>query len=297
MATLQRVTDRGSNAPENIELAVQSIGRSRVKRAVFTAVYTGRKQSKTIDEIAEETGEGRQQVLNAAGRLAQQGILHGEKRGRLTVYRRDPFYQANRSAVLRYLDNPGTIKNLATKRRPEGRGGVTHLQIPVRRNRIRARAITIDEIQSFSQVRGLEVGDHVDLRESRVKDGLLRIIGERGRFKDWGGEQNDFLTDRLLIRGRRRVAAFALKGPGKKGVLTPSRMGKHGDQIQRLARSPAQVLIVQYHGQVADSVREQLDLFAQLKSVWEDRPIWYCIIDGDDTSRLVGAYPTRFQES
>jgi hypothetical protein len=50
-----------------------------------------------------------------------------------------------------------------------------------------------------------------------------------------------------------------------------------------------------YHGQVADSVREQLELFAQLKSVWEDRQIWYCVVDGDDTSRLVAAYSAQFR--
>ena len=84
------------------------------------------------------------------------------------------------------------------------------------------------------------------------------------------------------------------KGPGKSGILTPAKMGKNGDQIQRLARSPAQVLIVQYHGQVSDEVREQLEQFARLKSVWEQRPIWYGIIDGDDTSRLCAAYGSKF---
>jgi hypothetical protein len=292
---LHRVADRGSNAPENIELAVQAIGRSRVKRAVFAAVHKGRKQAKTVDEIAAATREGRQQVLNAAGALAQQGIIQAEKRGRTLAYRRDPFYQANRDTILRFVDNPGSIERLPTKRRPEGRAGIKVLQIPVSRNRIQAKAITIDDIQSFAKVRSVRPGAHVGLRESAIKEGLLRIIGDRGRFKDWGGERNDFLTGKLLIRGRRRVAAFALKGPGISGLLTPARMGTNGDQIQRLAQSPAQVLVVQYHGQVADSVREQVQLFAQLKSVWESRPIWFCIIDGDDTSRLLDAYPAEFK--
>lgn len=293
--TLHRVTDRGSNAAENIELAVQVIGRSRVKRAVFTAVHTGRKQWKTIDELAKETGEGRQQVLDAAGSLAQHGIIHAEKRGRLMTYKRDPFFQANRQKVLRFLDNPASIRKLPTKRRPEGGGeGVTVLHVPVKQNRIQAKAITIDDIQSFSAVRGIRAGAHVGLSEARIKEGLLRILGESGEFKDWGGERNDFLTDKLINCGQRRVAAFALKGPGKKGILTPAMMGKNGDQIQRLAQSPAQVLVVQYHDQVADSVRDQLQLFAQLKSVWEQRVVWYCVIDGQDTSRLVAAYPNLF---
>lgn len=292
--TIQRVTDTGSNAAENMEHAVEVIGRSRIRRAVFTAVHTGRKQSKTVEEIAKETRQSKQAVRDAARLLAQEGIIHAEMQGRLIVYRRIPFYQANRDKVLKYLDNPGSIKKLATKRRPEIRRGITRLQIPVRRNKIQAKAITIDDIQSFAEVRRVQAGEHVSLKESQVKDGLLRVLADRGQFKDWGGERNDFLTDKLMIGGRRRVAAFALKGPGKTGKLTPAKMGKNGDQIQRLAGSPAQVLVVQYYAQIADSVREQLEAFAQLKSVLEDQPIWYCIIDGDDTSRLVGAYQSQF---
>lgn len=293
--TVHRVADRASNAPENIERAVRVIGRSRVRRAVFLAVHSGRKQAKTVDEIATETREGRQQVLNAATKLAQQGVIHPEKRGRVMAYRRDPFYQANRSEIVRFLNNPGALQQVATKRRPATPTGTTLLRVPVQKSRIRAKSVSIDEIQSFARVRGVAPAGHVALRESAIKEGLLRVIGDRGSFKDWGGEQNDFLTDKLVIRGRRVVAAFALKGPGKTGILTPAKMGKNGDQIQRLARSPAQVLVVQYHAQIADSVREQLALFAQLKSVWEDRQIWYSVVDGDDTSRLVVAYPASFR--
>jgi len=265
-----------------------------VKRSVFEAMHCGRKQVKTVDQLASDTGEGRQQVLNAATQLANQDIIHRERNGRSIAYRRDPFYQANCRKILRYVDNPGSIASLPTKRRPRSPAGTTVISVPVRRSRIRAKCITVDEIQSFARVRRVCGGQVVTLRESEVKEGLLRVIGDKGRFQDWGGEQNDFLTDKLQIRGRRRVAAFALKGPGKQGILTPAGMGKNGDQIQRLARSPAEVLIVQYHGQVADSVREQLELFAQLKSVWEDRQIWYGVIAGEDSSRIVAAYPKAF---
>lgn len=291
---LQRVTDKGSNAIENIERAVDVIGRSRIKRAVFVAVHSGRKQTKSVDDIAAETGEGRQQVLNAANRLAQQGLIHSEKQSRMMIYRRDPFYQANRAAVLRYLDNPKALRQLPTKRRPINSSILTVLRVPVQRRLIRAKSVTIDEIQSFAKVRGAVAAGRVKLGESLIKKGLLRVIGERGQFKDWGGERNDFLTSRLIIHGQRRTAAFALKGPAKTGILTPGKMGKNGDQIQRLARSPAEVLVIQYHGQVSDEVREQLETFAQLKSFLEQRTIWYCIIDGDDTSRLVQSYSTQF---
>lgn len=291
---LHHVTDRGSNAPENIEHAVTVIGRSEMRRLVFKAVHTGRKQKKTVDDLAKELGKPRQQVLNAAGQLANQGLVHREKSGRRMLFAKDPFYQANRDKVLRLVKNPDQLKKMPTKRRPQGTQGATILQVPVPKSRIQAKAITLDDITSFEAVRKLDPGEPVTLSEAAIKEGIRRILKVSGEFKDWGGERNDFLTDRLAVRGRNRVAAFALKGPGTKGALSPAKMGKNGDQIQRLAASPAQVLVVQYHGQVSDSVREQLALFAQLKSVWENRPIWYCIIDGDATSRLVAAYPKAF---
>ena len=55
---------------------------------------------------------------------------------------------------------------------------------------------------------------------------MKRIIGETGRFKDWGGETSDLYTTRLRVGGGRKAAAFGFKGKGLTGVLTPARMGK-----------------------------------------------------------------------
>lgn len=71
-------------------------------------------------------------------------------------------------------------------------------------------------------------------------------------------------------------------------------MGKNGDQIQRLVFSPGEAVIIQYHGQVGDYVREQLEKLAQGRSTLEQRPLWYGIIDGQDTRRLIAAYPSAF---
>lgn len=78
------------------------------------------------------------------------------------------------------------------------------------------------------------------------------------------------------------------------GRLTPNKMGKRGDQIQRLFRSPAEVFLVQYWGQIEESVIEQLKLFAVAKSALEGRKIFYGIIDGQDTSRIIKSYPEFF---
>jgi hypothetical protein len=126
------------------------------------------------------------------------------------------------------------------------------------------------------------------------KAGIARIIGEKGKFQDWGGEPNDLYTTKVRFKGRRRAVAFAFKGPGTKGALTPKKLGKNGDQIQRLFLSPADIFLVQYHDQVGQAVYEQMKVFATVCSIREGKQIWYGVVDGDDSNRIMAAYPKKF---
>ena len=103
------------------------------------------------------------------------------------------------------------------------------------------------------------------------------------------------LYDQARHKGARRSIAFAFKGPATTGELAPKKLGKNGDQIQRLFLSPAEVFIAQYHGHMGQAVIEQMKAFASLNSVREGKVIWYGIIDGDDTNRLIAAYPRYFK--
>lgn len=102
-------------------------------------------------------------------------------------------------------------------------------------------------------------------------------------------------TSRIRLAGRRRTVAFAFKGPGKRVVLMPGKTGKNGDQIQRLIRSPAEIFIMQYWSQVGDAVYQQLGLLSQGKASVENRQIWYGVINGQDSARLIKAYPLAFK--
>lgn len=75
----------------------------------------------------------------------------------------------------------------------------------------------------------------------------------------------------------------------------PSKMGKNGDQIQRLFRSSASVFLVQYWGQIDGSIAEQMEKIAIAKSVAEGKRIYWGIIDGEDTKRLIAAYSKWFR--
>ena len=71
-------------------------------------------------------------------------------------------------------------------------------------------------------------------------------------------------------------------------------MGTNGDQIQRLFRAPAEVFLVQYWNTIDESVIEQMKICAIGKSFSEGRKIYFGIIDGRDTARLMLAYPEFF---
>ena len=100
----------------------------------------------------------------------------------------------------------------------------------------RLEQISVDDIDSFVRVRKMKVSGYLSAKvsETAFKKGILKILSQQSVAKDWGGEKNDIHTTYSKLGGKRRAAAFALKGPGTKGKLIPKKMGKNGDQIQRL---------------------------------------------------------------
>ena len=59
----------------------------------------------------------------------------------------------------------------------------------------------------------------------------------------------------------------------------------------------ADVFIVQYWREADESVLEQMRALAMARSVVEGRQVWYCLIDGYDSRRIVEAYPDAFAAS
>jgi len=290
------VSDARSNPADQIAHAVEILGRAKQRIAIFKAVYFGKKRVKTVNEIATVTGLDRIRVLQEGRRLADNQIVRQIRAAGMTAYEKDHFYSAQKKKILRLVQDPIAFARFPTKTRPRAALAKT-VTIRIPRQQIQARYITVDDIDSFFRVRTVRVepSDYTAIPEARFKAGIAKILGESGRFRDWGGERNDLYTNRVRISGGRRSAAFAFKGPGTKGILTPGRMGKNGDQIQRLFKTVASVFIVQYWGQVAESVAEQMEEFAKAKSAVEGTVVFFGIIDGDDSNRLLEAYPKAFR--
>jgi hypothetical protein len=291
------VSDARSNPNDQIAHAVKVLGKSPQRLIVFKAIYRGKKSVKFVNEISQSTGLNNKQVLTAALVLADNEIVKQIRVAGQTGYQKDRFYSRRRGEILRYVRNPRAFSKLPTKAQPKAdkQGNIT---IRFAKNRVLARNITIDDVDSFDKVVGMRVepGAYFPMPELRFKKGVKKILGEVGDFQDWGGERNDLFTTRLRVFGRRMPTAFAFKGKGTKKILTPKKMGKNGDQIQRLFKSAASVFIVQYWGQIHESVVEQMIEFARAKSAIEGLTIYYGVIDGDDSNRLIKAYPSAFSK-
>ena len=180
-----------------------------------------------------------------------------------------------------------------TKRKTTSSNVVT---VKIERTGAKLRRITIDDIRSFSKVMQINPSDHLGdtISENDFKEGVKTILSEKGKFTDWGGEKNDLYTTRLRVSEPRKAAAFAFKGPGTHGILTPKKMGSNADQIQRLFEVDADVFIVQYCRQIGESVINQMEKMAIAKSVYSNQRVWCGVIDGIDSRRLFDAYRESF---
>lgn len=292
------VSDVGSNAEENIAHAAKVIGKSSHRRKVFDAIYTGKRRAKTVSELIKTTRLPHRRVLDAGKRLADNRLVKPTKMDGETAYEKIDFFHSHKRRILSLVDSPAKLKAFATKRNP--RGALRVEQVRLSGERARVQHVTIDEIESLQRVRSVdneepEIGD--ELSETAFKSGLQRLLGEDGRFKDWGGEIADLFTTRFRLQGRRRPVAFALKGPATRGKLTPGKMGQNGDQIQRLFEAPAEVFLIQYCRQVDASVMTQMRQLAMVKSLMMGTRVFYGVVDGKDSRRLVRAYPEAFRAS
>lgn len=153
-------------------------------------------------------------------------------------------------------------------------------------------ALYIDDFEEFSRVNKIEqpasFKEMREIKEKVFKAALGKILRE-STSKDWGGETSDFVTSHLHIDGQRVRAAFLLKGPTKFSPMTVKHLGKNGDQIFRLAKESADVLIVQHCHTIPAAIVETLKAFATQPA----NPRRYCIIDGRDSLRLLEAYDLK----
>lgn len=288
------VSDARSNPNDQIAHAANALRLSVRRKKVFVQIYRGKKKAETATELMKATKLTHVAVLQEGGKLAGLHIVNQIKIDGKTAYEKDPFIATNKKKILALANNPQKFKSYPTKYNQKTSANFGPFRVIVQGAKVQIASVTCDDFDQFSRVKKIKVAPKKVISEKAFKKGILKLIGDKGEFQDWGGEKNDLYTTKLKFKGQRRTVAFAFKGPGMQGTLTPKKMGMNGDQIQRLFLSAAEIFVVQYHSQIDQSVIEQMVAFATMNSVRERKRIWYGVIDGDDTNRLIAAYPKAF---
>lgn len=292
----QIVSNPSADREEKIEHAAKILRDSEQAKAVFELVYRGPKQFKTIDDMRKKLGaDFNENTYRAANRLAAENILEKNTHNGRDAYYKIGFYTHNRDRILRLSKNPKRLKKYPTKRKVSLSGGESTLTF---RTNPQAKQIFIDDIDSFERIRLVKKGDISLVKgfeERKINRGISRILGQPDK-KDWGGERNDIFSTSVKFAGKRIASAFALKGKGTKGALTPKKMGKNGDQISRLFEGTAEVHFVVYNDTVEESIHDSMQAHAISKALGREKTIYFCIVDGSDLARLVGAYPENFAD-
>jgi hypothetical protein len=294
-----QVSDTPSHRRDQIANFAEILRSAPARQKVFEAIYFGKTRTKSVKDIADTTGYTAKRVTMIAKRMAREGMFE-QARERIdgpvqTVYRKIGFVVSNKAKILSLARNNKQLAGYHTKTNPRG-NAVTAVKIRMPFV-VRTHFVTIDDVEQFKKARKIrKIPDTLvpkRLSEQKVKLGILRLLQELKIPKDWGGESNDFFSVKLKIHGKAKRAAFALKGPAKKGTLVPGMMGKNGDQIQRLFNSPAEVFFVQYEDEIGQSVVELMEQLARAKSALNG-PVFFGTIDRDATYRLRLAYPKAF---
>lgn len=299
-----QTSDLPSNFAEQLEYYAQHLTAPQ-RRKVFKEVCKGHKKPRFVSELSAKTGLGIVRVAQEAGKLYDIGLVAKGRSKNPTTGQSETFYEkrpeitVHLPRLLKLAENRKAREELVTKRRPAiskiSGSKIVKVQLP--KALIRVQHITIDEIESFKKVVGTPpmATSLKNLSESAFKKGIQKILGEKGEFKDWGGEKSDLMTTRLVFKGKRIRAAFAFKGPGQPGKLTIAKMGKNGDQGPRLFEEAADIYVVQNWREIDSQVHKFIETLAIAKSVTTSTPIIYCLIDGQDSDRLVRAYSASFR--
>jgi hypothetical protein len=287
---IDNLADLFENAPTRQALAkAVNFGKKRVKSVAELAAKLSSEFKKTV--TAKRVTEIGKPLVNLA--FTQERIVENGRK--TTAYAKLDQHRVREALTL--ANNKKKREEYYTKSRPRIKvvGTTVTIKAPFKP---KVNTVYVDDVKEFQKVRTVKkiptTMSPPRLPEAVVKKGIVKLLGEELDPKDWGGESNDIFTTRVTINGIRKRAAFALKGPAMKGPLVPGKMGKNGDQIQRLFGSPAQVFFVQYEGEIKESVIDLMARLATAKAITE-REVYYGVIDMTDTYRLRLAYPQAFR--
>jgi hypothetical protein len=282
------VSDLLSNLNDQVVNSARLMAGAKQRQSIFEAIYKGQRQEKSVHEIMALTGLTQIRVLNEGKRL---GPLVEKVRGGFRK-KRDlaPHYRK----ILSLARDKDKLNRVPTKVAPKIAGAGLRVRVEFPVAAAKAVPITVEDIDSFSKAKRRVSKRSGSMREEMIKNAFARIFGDSRISKDWGGEKSDFYTTKCRVKAARRATAIAFKGGGTAGKLVPAKMGKNGDQIDRLFDEPAEVFLVVYCGQIEPSIVGQMQAFAIAKKALNGQRVYFGVIDADDLGRIAAGYPEEF---
>lgn len=297
--TIQHTTEFSATSEETIQKIATELAASDRKYKIFKAIYSGGNKPKDAAILSGLTCLSEMVVLQLATPMAHQQYFEVLKHQGRVAYKKYRHINAVKDRILRLARNPTALKKHVSSRTPRS---TVLVQVDSRkRTDIQVREIFIDDVEEFSHVRDLKPADlptltPVRLPEKVFKYGVASILGNKGKFQDWGGEKNDLYSTHVTIGGRRISTAFAFKGPATLPPLRIAKLGKNGDQIPRLFSTTAEAFFVQFEGDIEEAVKDDMLAHAIKKSHETGKEICYGLIALEDSHRLRVRYAARFTE-
>jgi len=230
---------------ETVVRLARHLGRDKNRRAAFNLIY-GRgskpRSKKQIADLLGKAGSG-QVIQNALDDLAKHHlIVRMENKGQVKdgsrwLYGKDASIRANRDIIIKYADDPGAAKKVATKRRPAIEAKLSFVK-PVARTR---KPPAGRSRQSATRVR-LKIALLVTNPDSRasLQTGIeARYIDEGIRLESKAGEVDlkvvlaptlDTLLD-TLNSYRPDVIHFSGHGGGRTLLFDNEKAGNDGGTV------------------------------------------------------------------
>ena len=178
----RHLTDVQSSPKDQITHAAEVIGDSEHRKRVFVAIYEGKQKIKTATEVVRRSRLPRIRVLQEAGVLAGNDIVHKTKVQKELAYEKDEFYSQNKEKVLRLAGNREALDKFPTRLNPRHE---VSIRITLPKNMVKVKEVTIDDIDSFAKVRDVKLPDTsaMPLGEKQFKHGLQKSSKNPVSFK------------------------------------------------------------------------------------------------------------------
>jgi hypothetical protein len=249
MADRTPVVDWSGNYEENCLQLAKHLGKNRIRRKLFDAIYgrvskpRSRKQMVAATKLKSSDG---QQAQNELDHLAKYGLIKQIKNegnvfvgdGSRWLYLKDENVRAHRPQILRYANNPEEAKEVPTKRQPPRPATVAvtrhflknrkHLDVLyLTANARRDLRVEAEVHQVQQEVRGSKLRDNIDVhyRPAANLDSLIQGLNDHVpaivHFSGHGNESGVGTDDAKSARPAGKLVVFDLLAKAIAATDTP----------------------------------------------------------------------------